>query len=137
MPSNFSVNLLSHFYTLQTFLPGMIREERGTIVTVSSVLAHLGCKNLCKSLFPSCRTLTIILKLIYVPLSRLHRRQSRSPRPSLIFDHRARNLFEHQDPAGDPRPAEHTALCWCQHSFDLPRTCSRACGCSEGDHCCH
>ncbi|KAI9846654.1 MAG: hypothetical protein M1837_003709 [Sclerophora amabilis] len=36
---NFRVNLLSHFYTLQCFLPGMIRHNRGTIVTVSSVLA--------------------------------------------------------------------------------------------------
>ncbi|KAI9674135.1 MAG: hypothetical protein M1817_001953 [Caeruleum heppii] len=43
---NFRVNLLSHFYTLQTFLPGMLREKRGTIVTISSVLAHLGCRNL-------------------------------------------------------------------------------------------
>ncbi|KAI9791192.1 MAG: hypothetical protein M1816_004184 [Peltula sp. TS41687] len=43
---NFRVNLLSHFYTLQTFLPGMLRKKRGTIVTMSSVLGHLGCKNL-------------------------------------------------------------------------------------------
>ena len=50
---NFRVNLLSHFYTLQTFLPGMLRQKRGTIVTVSSVLAHLGCKSLCTStLYP-------------------------------------------------------------------------------------
>ena len=48
---NFRVNVLSHFHTIQTFLPGMLRQERGTIVTVSSVLAHLGCKNLCAS-FP-------------------------------------------------------------------------------------
>ncbi|KAI9696051.1 MAG: hypothetical protein M1836_005882 [Candelina mexicana] len=44
--NNFRVNLLSHFHTLQTFLPGMLLEKRGTIVTISSVLAHLGCKNL-------------------------------------------------------------------------------------------
>ncbi|KAI9852945.1 MAG: hypothetical protein M1838_003739 [Thelocarpon superellum] len=43
---NLHVNLLSHFYTLQTFLPGMLREKRGTIVTIASVLGHLGCKNL-------------------------------------------------------------------------------------------
>ncbi|KAI9755992.1 MAG: hypothetical protein M4579_004037 [Chaenotheca gracillima] len=43
---NFRVNLLSHFHTLQTFLPGMIRQNRGTIVTVSSVLGRLGCRNL-------------------------------------------------------------------------------------------
>lgn len=41
-----NVNLLSHFHTLQTFLPGMLAEERGTIVTVSSVLAHIGAANL-------------------------------------------------------------------------------------------
>ncbi|KAH0562350.1 hypothetical protein GP486_002952 [Trichoglossum hirsutum] len=42
----FRVNLLSHFHTIKTFLPGMIRENRGTVVTMSSVLAHLGCRNL-------------------------------------------------------------------------------------------
>ncbi|KAI9773525.1 MAG: hypothetical protein M1839_002061 [Geoglossum umbratile] len=42
----FRVNLLSHFYTIKAFLPGMLRENRGTVVTVSSVLAHLGCRNL-------------------------------------------------------------------------------------------
>ena len=41
------VNLLAHFHTIQTFLPGMLRRERGgTIVTISSVLGHLGCRNL-------------------------------------------------------------------------------------------
>ncbi|OCL06809.1 short chain dehydrogenase/reductase [Glonium stellatum] len=42
----FRVNTLSHFHTLQTFLPGMLSSNRGTIVTVSSVLAHLGAANL-------------------------------------------------------------------------------------------
>ncbi|KAJ9667631.1 hypothetical protein H2201_002166 [Coniosporium apollinis] len=41
-----NVNLLSHFHTLQTFLPGMLSEGRGTIVTISSVLAHIGAANL-------------------------------------------------------------------------------------------
>jgi NAD(P)-dependent dehydrogenase (short-subunit alcohol dehydrogenase family) len=41
-----SSNLLSHFYTIQTFLPAMLEEERGTIVTVGSVLGYLGCANL-------------------------------------------------------------------------------------------
>ncbi|KAF2758381.1 short chain dehydrogenase/reductase [Pseudovirgaria hyperparasitica] len=39
-------NLLSHFYTIKTFLPGMLNEGRGTIVTVSSVLGNLGAANL-------------------------------------------------------------------------------------------
>ncbi|KZF25258.1 short chain dehydrogenase/reductase [Xylona heveae TC161] len=42
---NFRVNLFSHFYTLQTFLPGMLRKKRGTIVTVASVLGHLAARN--------------------------------------------------------------------------------------------
>lgn len=36
------VNLLSHFYTLKTFLPGMVRAGSGTIVTVSSVIGQTG-----------------------------------------------------------------------------------------------
>ncbi|KAG9228724.1 hypothetical protein BJ875DRAFT_547529 [Amylocarpus encephaloides] len=43
---NFRVNLLSHFYTLKTFLPSMIRARRGTIVTVSSVIGQLGAAQL-------------------------------------------------------------------------------------------
>lgn len=42
----FSVNLLSHFYTTKTFLPGMIRSGHGTIVTISSVLGQLGAASL-------------------------------------------------------------------------------------------
>jgi len=42
----FRVNTLSHFITLRTFLPHMLRERRGTIVTISSVLGHLGAANL-------------------------------------------------------------------------------------------
>ncbi|KAL7624061.1 hypothetical protein AAE478_005618 [Parahypoxylon ruwenzoriense] len=42
-----STNLLAHFYTIKTFLPGMIRNETGgTIVTVSSVIGHLGAARL-------------------------------------------------------------------------------------------
>ncbi|KAI6092887.1 NAD(P)-binding protein [Hypoxylon rubiginosum] len=42
-----TTNLLSHFYTTKTFLPGMIRNETGgTIVTVSSVIGHLGAAQL-------------------------------------------------------------------------------------------
>ena len=42
----FRTNTFSHFNTLRTFLPHMLREGRGTIVTVSSVLGHLGAANL-------------------------------------------------------------------------------------------
>lgn len=45
--STFRTNTLSHFNTLRTFLPYMLRSELGgTIVTVSSVLAHTGAANL-------------------------------------------------------------------------------------------
>jgi NAD(P)-dependent dehydrogenase (short-subunit alcohol dehydrogenase family) len=43
---NFRVNLLSHFYTIKTFLPGMIRAGQGTIVTISSVLGQIGAAHL-------------------------------------------------------------------------------------------
>ncbi|KAF2840031.1 NAD(P)-binding protein [Patellaria atrata CBS 101060] len=40
-------NLHSHYHTLRTFLPGILRSENGgTIVTLSSTLAHLGCSHL-------------------------------------------------------------------------------------------
>ncbi len=40
-------NLLSHFYTLKTFIPAMLRSELGgTIVTVSSVLGEVGAAQL-------------------------------------------------------------------------------------------
>ncbi|EOA92082.1 uncharacterized protein SETTUDRAFT_162599 [Exserohilum turcica Et28A] len=42
----FQVNTLAHFNTIRTFLPHMLKEGRGTIVTVSSVLGHLGAANL-------------------------------------------------------------------------------------------
>ncbi|KIN01666.1 hypothetical protein OIDMADRAFT_178991 [Oidiodendron maius Zn] len=44
--STFRVNLLSHFYTVKTFLPGMIRAGCGTIVTISSVLGQIGAAQL-------------------------------------------------------------------------------------------
>ena len=44
---SFNVNLLSHFHTLQAFLPAMLdRANGGTIVTVASVLGHLGASHL-------------------------------------------------------------------------------------------
>ncbi|KAI0395706.1 hypothetical protein F5Y17DRAFT_184315 [Xylariaceae sp. FL0594] len=40
-------NLLSHFYTIRQFLPGMLdKETGGTIVTLSSVIGHLGAARL-------------------------------------------------------------------------------------------
>ncbi|PQE20709.1 hypothetical protein CJF30_00002028 [Rutstroemia sp. NJR-2017a BBW] len=42
----FRVNVLGAFNTLKTFLPGMVRAGHGTIVTMSSVLAHLGAAQL-------------------------------------------------------------------------------------------
>ncbi len=42
-----STNLLSHFYTLKTFIPAMLRSGLGgTIVTVSSVLGEVGAARL-------------------------------------------------------------------------------------------
>ncbi|CZR58177.1 probable short-chain dehydrogenase/reductase 3 [Phialocephala subalpina] len=40
------VNLLSHFYTLKTFLPGMVRAKAGTIVSISSVIGLTGAAGL-------------------------------------------------------------------------------------------
>jgi NAD(P)-dependent dehydrogenase (short-subunit alcohol dehydrogenase family) len=42
-----TTNLLSHFYTLKTFLPAIARSEvGGTIVTLSSVIGHIGAAQL-------------------------------------------------------------------------------------------
>jgi NAD(P)-dependent dehydrogenase (short-subunit alcohol dehydrogenase family) len=43
---NFRVNLLSHFYTLKSFLPAMVRAGHGTVVTISSVLGQTGAAQL-------------------------------------------------------------------------------------------
>jgi len=43
---NITLNLLSHFYTIKTFLPGMLREGKGTIVTIASVLGRIGSSHL-------------------------------------------------------------------------------------------
>jgi NAD(P)-dependent dehydrogenase (short-subunit alcohol dehydrogenase family) len=43
----FNINTLSHFHTCRTFLPSMLASPQGgTIVTVSSVLGHLGASHL-------------------------------------------------------------------------------------------
>ena len=44
------VNFLAHYHTVKAFLPGMLTKGRGTIVTVSSVLANYGAANLCECL---------------------------------------------------------------------------------------
>ncbi|KAK0568958.1 hypothetical protein OC861_001395 [Tilletia horrida] len=36
------VNLTSHFWTMKAFLPDMIKKHKGHIVTVSSVMGHIG-----------------------------------------------------------------------------------------------
>jgi len=38
----FDVNTLAHFWTLKAFLPGMIKEKTGHIITVSSVMGIVG-----------------------------------------------------------------------------------------------
>ncbi|KAF3917460.1 hypothetical protein ABW21_db0208793 [Orbilia brochopaga] len=42
--STFNSNVLSNFWTIKEFLPGMVEAKRGTIVTISSVLAQIGPK---------------------------------------------------------------------------------------------
>lgn len=42
----FDVNVLSHFWTLKAFLPGMIEAKRGHIVTVASMAGHGGINKL-------------------------------------------------------------------------------------------
>lgn len=43
---SFRVNVLGAFYAVKQFLPGMIKAGRGSIITISSTLAHIGPKNL-------------------------------------------------------------------------------------------
>ncbi|KAH8927453.1 retinal short-chain dehydrogenase/reductase [Atractiella rhizophila] len=42
----FDVNVLAHFWTIKAFLPAMIKSDHGHIVTVSSVLGHIGVSQL-------------------------------------------------------------------------------------------
>ncbi|EPS40617.1 hypothetical protein H072_5505 [Dactylellina haptotyla CBS 200.50] len=42
--STFDSNVLSNFWTIKEFLPGMIEAKKGTIVTISSALSHIGPK---------------------------------------------------------------------------------------------
>uniref|UniRef100_A0A8C5MDK5 Uncharacterized protein n=1 Tax=Leptobrachium leishanense TaxID=445787 RepID=A0A8C5MDK5_9ANUR len=38
----FEVNILAHFWTTKSFLPAMIKKNRGHIVTVASIAGHVG-----------------------------------------------------------------------------------------------
>lgn len=42
----FEINVLAHFWMLQTYLPDMIQKNRGSIVAMSSVAGLLGLNNL-------------------------------------------------------------------------------------------
>ncbi|KNC77804.1 hypothetical protein SARC_09743, partial [Sphaeroforma arctica JP610] len=44
--STFDVNVLSHFHTVRAFLPAMMRRQKGHIITIASVLSHIGARNL-------------------------------------------------------------------------------------------
>ncbi|XP_019765008.1 short-chain dehydrogenase/reductase family 16C member 6 isoform X1 [Dendroctonus ponderosae] len=44
--SVFAVNLISHFWLLEAFLPGMKQTNRGHIVSLSSMAGLIGCANL-------------------------------------------------------------------------------------------
>jgi len=39
----FDTNTLAHFWTLKAFLPEMIKQKRGHVVTISSVMSQVGC----------------------------------------------------------------------------------------------
>lgn len=44
---SFNVNLISHFHTIRTFLPGMLNSDiGGTIVTIASALGKIGVSHL-------------------------------------------------------------------------------------------
>jgi len=43
---SFAVNVLSHFYVFQSFLPHLIRTNSGHVVTISSVLGEIGVARL-------------------------------------------------------------------------------------------
>jgi len=42
----FNVNVLAHFWTIKTFLPDMINQKKGHIVTVASLAGHSGTNKL-------------------------------------------------------------------------------------------
>lgn len=40
--NTFAVNILAHYWTIKAFLPDMIRQKRGHIVTIASVTGMVG-----------------------------------------------------------------------------------------------
>lgn len=40
--NTFAVNILAHFWTIKAFLPDMVRQKRGHVVTISSVTGMVG-----------------------------------------------------------------------------------------------
>merc|ERR1712216_923275 len=42
MKKTLEVNTLAHFYTVKVFLPDMIKQNSGHIVTIASVAGHIG-----------------------------------------------------------------------------------------------
>lgn len=40
--NTFAVNILAHYWTIKSFLPDMIRQKRGHIVTIASVTGLIG-----------------------------------------------------------------------------------------------
>jgi all-trans-retinol dehydrogenase (NAD+) len=40
------VNIMSHFWTVKAFLPAMLKENKGHIVSIASLAGHVGCPKL-------------------------------------------------------------------------------------------
>lgn len=118
---NFRVNLLSHYHTVQTFLPGMLEAERGTIVTVASVLGYVGCANLCMFSAASVGINTDPNS------SGLYRSQGRSGCLSCFVESRTQLLSsprggEHQDGASNTWATGDIHVWWVEDTFIVSRS---------------